>query len=271
MKTKLHLKYQLSALCGIAFALSGASHAQTFVDLSDTSIEQGIINDAIFTVDDTHPSGTGVFKKDGGGVFLTIQKKGVEEGYNTSASGVMDTKRVPQWNHELTFADLSVEKIDGRDYASFFLDINESASSKKRLLSLDDVKVFSASVSGLSNPTVASLVADPRTTLHYDMDQGGDSTVLLDYGRNSSGSGTADMAFLVPLDAFKGVSSTDYIYLYSKFGGDLDGRGNQASGADAGFEEWASGKAANQVPIPEPSSTMLIGLAGISLLLRRKR
>src|SRR5436190_9459071 len=67
---------------------------------------------AIFTTDFTQPAGTGVFDP-----FLTIQANGTEQGYNTSA-GVFDTKREPQWNHELTVSDLKDSRttINGVDY-----------------------------------------------------------------------------------------------------------------------------------------------------------
>src|SRR5215218_3796513 len=85
---------------------------------------------AIFTTDFTQPAGTGVFDP-----FLSIQANGTEEGYNTSA-GVFDTKREPQWNHELTVGDLEQSRttINGVDYYSFTLDVNEPNAGTKSLI-----------------------------------------------------------------------------------------------------------------------------------------
>ena len=249
----------------------GCAHAQTLIDFADTSVTQGEINGALFTVDGTHPSGTGIFGRDSGGVFLTIQKNGVEEGYNTSASGIMDTKRIPQWNHEIFVSDLEVVEVDGKFYTPFLLDINESANKKNRLLSLDDVKIFTTDQTGITNPSLDSLLSDPELTLRYDMDVGGDNTVLLDYLRNSSGSGTADMAFLLSMDVFEGAQSSDTVYFYSRFGGDVANAGaNFDVDANAGFEEWTQGVGSpNQ--IPEPSASLLLLMSGTMMLFRRSR
>ncbi len=262
---------RIAVVCAsVSAATTSTTLGQTLVDLSDTSVNSvnsGTINGAIYAVDSTHPSGTGIFGRGSGGVFLTIQNNGVEEGYNTSAKNVMDTKRVPQWNHEITVASLGLVTVDNTDYVPFLLDINESASSKKRLLSLDDVKIFTTQASGISNPTVQSLLNDSRLTLRYDMDAGGNNSVLLDYGRNGGGSGTADMALLVPASVFLGASLSDTLYLYSRFGGDIDG-----AEADAGFEEWTQGKGTGTVVVvPEPSAVLLGLLGSLALLVRRKR
>ncbi len=248
----------------LSAAFSTSSNGQNLVDLSDTSVDSGVINGAIYGIDSSHPSGTGIFGRSSGGVFLTIQNNGVEQGYNTSAGGVMDTKRVPQWNHEITIGSLGVVTIGNKDFVPFLLDINESASNKKNLLSLDDVKIFTTSATGVSDPTVGSLVSDSRLTLRYDMDAGGNNSVLLDYNRIGGGSGSADMALFVPLSAFSGVGLNQNLYLYSKFGGDL------ANGdADAGFEEWTQGKGTSS--IPEPATFSLVSLCALACVIRRRR
>lgn len=213
-------------------------------------------------IDGTQPAGTGTFGRDAGGVFLTIQMNGTEEGYNTSAKGIMDTKRVPQFNHEIFVSDLGIVTVSNSDFVPFLLDINESKSGNKSLLSLDDLKIFTTQATGITNPTVESLVADPRLTLRYDLEAGGDSTVLLDYARSSSGSGKADLSILIPSSVFAGAAPSDTVYLYSKFG--------VFASSDAGFEEFTLG-AGNGRLIPEPSSALLGLLASMTFLLRRKR
>jgi hypothetical protein len=258
------------ACSGLAAACLSTAYGQTLVNLADTSVNAGTINGAIYMMDGTQPSGTGIFGRSSGGVFLTIQGNGVEEGYNTSAGGIMDTKRVPQWNHEITIATLGVVVFESRSYVPFLLDVNESSANDKRLISLDDVKIFTTKASGITNPTLNSLLTDSRLTMRYNMDAGANNSVLLDYKRNSSGSGKADMALLVPVSVFAGAAATDTVYLYSRFGGDVLNAGAEST-TDAGFEEWTAGTGTPLTVIPEPSS-LLIGLLGsLGLLLRRKR
>ena len=264
-----HTPRNIVACAAIAAACLGTAHSQTLVDLSDTSVDSGTINGALYMVDGTQPAGTGIFGRDSGGVFLTIQNNGIEEGYNTSAPGIMDTKRVSQWNHEITVATLGVVTVNNMDYVPFLLDINESAAKNKRLLSLDDVKIFTTKESGITNPTVDSLVNDSRLTMRYNMDAGANNSVLLDYGRNSRGSGRADMALLVPASVFQGANLSDTVYLYSRFGGDIVGASADST-ADAGFEEWTAGVGA-PIGVPEPSASLLVLIGAMGLATRRKR
>ncbi|MDQ6624723.1 MAG: hypothetical protein M3Y69_01085, partial [Verrucomicrobiota bacterium] len=78
--------FALSALFGAAALLTAAttSHA-TVLDL--TAKDSGTINGAYFSKNYQQPAGSGVIQP-----FLTIQAKGVEQGYN-SANGNFDTKR----------------------------------------------------------------------------------------------------------------------------------------------------------------------------------
>jgi len=266
MKTTLR---KVVAYTGIAAACLATANSQTLVDLSDSTVSSGSINGAIYMIDGTQPAGTGIFGRNSGGVFLTIQKNGIEEGYNTSAKGIMDTKRVPQWNHEITLASLGVVTVNNQDYVPFLLDINESANDKNRLLSLDDVKLFTTSATAITNPTLNSLLTDTRLTLRYNMDAGANNSVLLDYGRSGRGSGRADMALLIPASVFAGAKLSDTVYLYSRFGGDVTGA-SANSDADAGFEEWTQGVGSPMV-IPEPSA-LLLGIIGtLAITLRRRR
>lgn len=182
----------------------------------------------------------------------------------------MDTKRVSQWNHEITVASLGVVTFGGSDYVPFLLDINETANRKKSLLSLDDVKIFTTAATAITNPTVESLVNDSRLNLVYDMDAGANNSVLLDYNRNSRGSGQADMAMLIPASVFANAQLDDTVYLYSKFGGDITGASADTD-ADAGFEEWTQGTGRPITVVPEPS-VLLLGIVGaLGLIARRKR
>jgi hypothetical protein len=272
-RTSPHVR-RCSGLIGLlAFGASvistGLSCAQQ-INLADTSVFGGVINNALYLVDTTQPSGTGIFARDSRGVFLSVQANGLEEGYNSEAHNIMDTKRVDQWNHAVSFGDLSIVQINGIAYVPFLLDINEVMGGGRNLLSLDDVKIFTSSDSQLADRSLEALLLNPDNTLRYSLDNGSNdpsSWVLLDYGRSSSGSGRADMGLFVPLAAFAGTNLTDSVYLYCRFGGDVAGAGADAT-ADAGFEEWTLGAGS---AIPEPSAAVMVALASLAACLRRRR
>ena len=176
----------------------------------------------------------------------------------------MDNSRVPHFNHEIVVGSLETVLIGNEEFIPFLLDINESATNDNRLLSLDDVKIFTTAATAVSDKTLAELLADPRLSLRYNMDAGGNNSVLLDYTRIGRGSGAADMAMLIPKSLLAGVSATDTLYLYSRFGGDIS-----EGDADAGYEEWTLGE--GSPVIPEPGSATLLGICAMGALLRRRR
>lgn len=271
-----------TALSLSAIALCSNFSSAATIDLRTGQEDSGTINGAIFAVDTTG-SGTGIFNLPAASVFATIQEEqgnpnndpngpGVQEGYNTSLANVMDVDRRPQWNHEILVSDLNVVVINGVDYVPFLLDINEANAGNKKLITLDDVQILTSPVM-LSEPTLDGLLTNPNTTLRYELDAGGDdpdSWVLLDYTRSNSGSGAADMGLFVPLAAFGGASLAEYVYLYSRFGGDDASAvaGNTDSSAHAGFEEWTLGEGES---IPEPSAALLGTIGTLLLLGRRSR
>ncbi len=244
------------------------------IDLTTGIDAGGEINGAIYQVDNSQPAGTGIFGRDAGGVFLRIQVRGDEEGYNTSATGVMDNKTGP-WTRDLLYSSLNQVTIEGQQYVPFLLDTNEMNTVNGRLITLESFQLFSSITGGLSFDTIDGLAGDASTSLLYDMDgtPDGDSSVLLDYDLIGRGSGAADMGVFVPLANFSNVGADDYIILYSSF-----------SGADAGFEEWTPGAGSPPTPedppppedpegpgvIPEPSTGML-GAIGLLLILRRRK
>lgn len=273
-RTSPHVRRSLGMIClgfsAAAFSI-GHSYGQQ-INLADHSIYGGEINGALYRVDSTQPAGTGIFARDSRGVFLTVQNNGIEEGYNSEASHIMDTKRVDQWNHAVSCSDLKVVAIDGINYVPFLLDINESAGGGRNLLVLDDVKIFTSHDDQLADTSLDALLINPDNTLRYSLDSGANdpsSWVLLDYNRSGSGSGSADMGLYVPLSAFNGVSMIDSIYFYSRFGGDIIGAESDGT-SDAGFEEWTLG-AGRAFSVPEPSAPLLIAFSTLGLCLRRRR
>ena len=276
MKTRTSPRVRRSAcLCGLAtlgaLAIGSNLASAQQINLADSTVFGGVIHDALYTVDTTQPAGTGIFARDSRGVFLSVQNNGTEEGYNSEAHNIMDTKRVDQWNHAVSFSDLSVVNINGKAYVPFLLDVNESMGGGRNLISLDDVKIFTSSDAQLADRTLNALLVNPDNILRYSLDTGANdpnSWVLLDYARSSSGSGRADMGLFVPLSDFAGAHATDSVYLYCRFGADVAGAGADCT-TDAGFEEWTLG--AGMSVVPEPSCTALAAAATLGLCLRRRR
>src|SRR5215207_5425438 len=210
---------------------------------------------AIFTTDYTQPAGTGVFDP-----FLSIQANGTEEGYNTS-TGVFDTKREPQWNHELTVGDLEQSRttINGVDYFSFTLDVNEPNAGEKSLISLDALQLYASNKTGQRTQNVSQL-----GTKVFDLDLPTNNYIL--YNDANSGSGEADIAFFIPVTAFAGLSPDTIIYMYQHFGSYYSSDATFTT--QGGFEETRL--AVNIRPVPEPSAILpLAGVLGFALTSRR--
>src|SRR5881227_3688297 len=207
----------------------------TVVDLTGSN-DSGTINDAQFVFTTPQPTGTGVIQP-----FLRLENSPVEQGYNTSGGTPFDDKAGP-WTHDLTFADLmtTAVTIGGQNYFKLMVDINEPGGSKSTL-SLDQLQFYTSSQGSLTTTNISSL-----GTLRYSFSPG--DQVLMDAARNH-GSGSGDMFAYIPVSAFAGTASTDFVYMYVAFGGTDPSQG--------GFEEWAL--VVN--PIPEASTLFpIVGL-----------
>lgn len=238
-----------SAACAVA--LVSSAHA-TVVDLgSDGS---GTANGALFEVSSQHPAGTGVFQP-----FMTIQNSPTEQGYNSS-TGNFDTKREPQWNHEIKFSDLQMTTINGNNYYGFVVDVNEPGGSKAEI-SLDSLRLFtSATLQNSTSTDSNGFFNGSLGTLRYDL---GNNTVL--YDDTHSGSGTADISIYIPVAAFAGAQGNDYVYMYQRWG--------NTAASEGGFEETAL--IAGITPVPEMSALFpIVGLmvaVGSTHVLRRRK
>lgn len=230
----------LALLSAALFSFAAAPVSSGIV--YDLNATQSILVDTLqgpiyFSTDFTRTTGTGVLDP-----FLSIQGSPESSGYNLSA-GVLDTKRNGQFTRTQTMADLQTITVNGIDYYSFLLDINESASTAASKISLDALKIYTGSVLQTSLNSLQI-----NATLRIDIDSQQDNTLLYDYKMNS-GSGEGDIAFLVPVSAFAGAQSTDFFYLYQEFGGY-----GPAYNSEAGFEETRHAGDITFVPIPETKS-----------------
>src|SRR5712671_2354682 len=190
------MKRNFTAALIAAGILAITSVAQaTVVDLGSSG--SGSVNGALFQTNNDHPTGTGVYDP-----FLTIQNKAWEQGYNSS-TGNFDTKREPQWNHEIKFSDLQVTTINNVQYIGLSVDINET--NKNPLISLDGLKIFTSSTLQSSTSTDASgFFNGSLGTLRYDL---GNNQVI--YNDQNTGSGGGDINIYVPLSFFAGTNAND--------------------------------------------------------------
>lgn len=241
------------AVFSLALALAGTAQA-TIVDL--TNGDSGTINNALFYFSSKQPTGTGVIDP-----FLRVQADPSEQGYNTSGGIPFDDKAGP-WTHDIQFSDLQTTQVtvNGTAYYQIFLDVDEPGGSKS-LISLDSLQFYTSSTGSKTTTDLSQL-----GTLRWSLDGSEDSYVMLDASRNS-GSGSGDMYAYIPTSAFSGVSNSDFIYMYCRFGDQASADGT----SEGGFEEWSLAAS----PVPEVSSLVpiagLIGMVGLSGILRRRR
>jgi hypothetical protein len=185
----------------------------------------GIVNEAIFQQADPQPTGSGVIQS-----FVRLQGTGIEQGYNTDARSLQfDENKSPVFTRSLRLNDVPIVIVDGVAYRQFMLDINQKASAP--LLSLDELKIYLGDRGDLRGYDAGTGKLAGLDAI-YNLDAGGNNSVLMNYSLNH-GSGSGDMAVLIPDRFFTAQSSNPFVYLYSKFG-DTAG-----AGANAGFEEWS--------------------------------
>ena len=225
----------------------------TVVDLNDTTSPVSV-NGGLFTTSYVQPAGTGVYDP-----FLTIQNTPTEQGYN-GTNGNFDTKRVPQWNHEIRFSDLQVTTINGQQYYGFGIDVNEPNGSKSNI-SLDAFNVyFSSSLRTSTSTDSQGNFNGSLGTLVYTT---GNTTLI--YNDQNNGSGQDDINVFIPVSDFAGARSNDYVYLYERWGNADDSKG--------GFEETRL--IAGITPVPEMSALFpIVGLmvaVGSTHILRRRK
>jgi hypothetical protein len=238
-------------LAATALCLSTANASAAVVDLTPGSGSTGTINGATYSFNKLR-GGTGNIQS-----FVRIQATGTEQGYNTtvsSNSALPFNETYGSFTHNLQLNEIPIIEVSGVDYFEFLLDVNESSGGGNEFISLDLVQIYTSPTPGQNTTNVATL-----GTLRYDMDAGPNSHVRLDYSLNS-GSGTTDMCLYLPISFFAGAAITDYVYLYSQFGGQGTISG-QKYGTSDGFEEWALEVMDDSVFLPEPATLALFALA----------
>lgn len=235
-----------------AALLGGATMNAGTLDLTGATTS-GTINSGFFIRTDAQATGSGAINS-----FVRIQDNAnVEDGYNADARPVMpQVNTSPSFTRDVQLSSVATVNLSGINYYEFLLDINQKNSDP--LLSLDKLQIYTRGTALVTANTLAALTAAP-SVLRYNLDAGSDSEILLDYSLNS-GSGSGDMFAYIPMSVFG--ANTDYVYLYSQFGG----KGGAYVNND-GFEEWAYRTA----PVPEPGALALLTLGGMGFFASRRK
>ena len=97
---------------------------------------------------------------------------------------------------------------------SIYLDVNEPSTLGQSYLSLDALRLYTATSANIA--TLSELTS--TATLRYDMDAVTDDVVLLD-GNIEVGSGSRDLEILFPASLLAGASATHFLYVYAAMGG----------------------------------------------------
>jgi len=239
----------------VAAVTALASHGSALIDL--TTAGAGVQHNTAAFVQGGIAAGTGNFDP-----FLTMSggqndsdsNPGTEKGYNTtSASGEFETFFGGGRTHPIRASAIPAIFVDPPGsapaglYREFSLDANDQGAED--FMSIDELKVFLDTQNNLTGFTGAGFTSDasPFASLIYDMDAGGDTTVLMRSQSLTPGSGVSDITVLLPDSAFPPecfygapVSSCDkwvYFYTASGFAGTTPPDTNDYN-VTAGFEEW---------------------------------
>lgn len=230
----------------------------------------GYIDGAFFrrTLDsDDFGSGSGGFRD-----LYRVQDRSTatdpQDGYNRT---VFDDVSIPGGFFPLlTVGDLTASAES--DSYVFAFDTHESTGGTEEYISLDSFQIYIGSNTDPSPlPDSVANLGD-LGTLIYDMDSTGDNYILGD-SSIFAGSGQMDIFAFVPTTLFSGFAADSYVYVFTSWGSySFDDPTRTAGfGTTATPEQISS---ASQVydsyaTVPEPSSTLLLCVAGLFWLLRR--
>jgi hypothetical protein len=208
----------------------------TVLDLT-TAGASGTINGALFAQFEQPGSGSGAIS-----AFVRVSSTAaIEQGYNTDYRPLQFDENS---SHSFTRAvQLSavptVTASNGTTYYEFLLDINQQSSPPNNLLSVDELRLYVTNASTTDpnklhnyNASTFTLQDDGGAVYSpvYDLNPSGDINYIKLDANLSSGAGSGDMIALFPAALF-GTDTSQYVYLYSKFGVHYANNG--------GFEQWA--------------------------------
>ncbi|HXI70117.1 MAG TPA: hypothetical protein VNN22_07140 [Verrucomicrobiae bacterium] len=294
MKTNINSRIGVVTVVSIAAVImTTAKTAAIEYDLSTLgsdsfNVPGDVGGTAIFADNWTQPAGTGVFQP-----FLTLEANGqsstgsqvVEQAFNTDGFGAlyMDQQR-PQWNNRVTLGDLAQVNVNGTLYYAFLLDANEPGASKS-IISIDNVRIYTSAADHTaavgSDLTQLDQLGTLRWALNSPTGPNGswniNNWVKLDAAQENinggasnanGGSGQSDMVLYVPVTAFAGSLSTDYLWFYNLNGAHYGVDGDL--GAESGYEEWSYVASTQQIP-DAASTVILLGLGLLAVECARRK
>jgi Bacterial Ig-like domain len=223
--------------------------------MADIDLTTGSITSGNATFSKTTPIGAGTGNYD---PFLTTHdgnangqtNDGVAEGFNHDQTNILDTKDTR--THSLKLSDMAIKLINGVAYYEFRVDLNEKNSAAGKLVSLNEFKLYtSARPATLADFNNTTDKFGAGFTKVYDLDAGGDKTLILK--DDNSGSGTDDYSVLIQASAFGNVDPAQtYVTLYTNMG-------RPTAEEDGGFEEWKTGGVADSnIDTSAPTQTVTI-------------
>ena len=198
------------------------------------------------------PTGSGNFDP-----FLRYSRYGggnFNEGMNSNVLAYADQPPAGDgsFTHAVEFSNMLQVEINGIKYWDFIVDFNEPGSST-RFLSFDQYDIYAGTTK------TNTLITDAGMTRIFNSAD----TILTDFTLSSSGSGEADVEFLIPVQPY----GAPYMYLYMRNGEYVPVLGALGYGLDwtatDGYEEIHH--LAGQTTVPEPMSILLLGLGLVGL------
>jgi hypothetical protein len=187
--------------------------------------------------------------------FVRIQNDGTERGYNTDARPVQFHTLTNRTNtRAITVGQVPRREVNGVLYREFMLNVNQT--NQRPQLSVNAVKLFLGNTGTLTGYVGGQLAGlDPV----YDLDAGGDNTVLVDARLSPGGRQTDDMVLLVPEAVFfdAGATADTFVYLFSRMGATAGARAN------GDFEEWGIKLDGGGAPV-DPNPPPPTGTASLS-------
>jgi hypothetical protein len=173
--------------------------------------------------------------------FLATQSQGngvVSEGFNSGVSSPT-TDTDDSKTQALQLGALQTVNVNGTDYYTFRLDINEPNGQDAPFVTLNDFKLYtSTNQATLANFNNTSNELGAGFVKVYDMDAGGDKTLLMiDDSTTGGGSGRDNYTVLIPTSVFAGQDPNSYVTLFTQMGR-VDPISGVSYTEDSGFEEW---------------------------------
>jgi hypothetical protein len=159
-------------------------------------------------------SGTGGYN-----TFLALSgNDGNIAGFNSDDEGAVEPSNPDQdlsKSETVLLASVPITTINGVQYYEIRVDLNEANSNPDGQISLDGFQLYASGSStiqtlgDLTNPMMAKLI--------YDLDAGGDKSLLL--SEVSTGSGTDDYSIFIPVTLFGDANpATTYLYVNAALG-----------------------------------------------------